>query len=273
VDAAAFLGLVPTEDPKHWRLPIVPGVSSGMGALFGGCALAAGVEAMERVTRRPLVWATCQYLSFAHPPAVVDVEVVEAAVGHNTTQARAVGRVDQEEIFTVNGALGARQFPASGSWAEPPDVPEPADCPPRTTDWRHVDTLMTRIEMKMARGRNVDELPGPPGDGRAALWARVPGVEVSATSLSILGDLVPFGISQSLGMRAGGNSLDNTLHLVQVVPTEWILLDIRIHAIAGGFGHGLVHLWTEDRVLLGTASQSAIIRAWRGDVPGAGARP
>ena len=42
-----------------------------------------------------------------------------------------------------------------------------------------------------------------------------------------------------------------------------LLLDVRIHAVAHGFGHGLVHMWAEDGTLLGTASQSAIVRAWK----------
>jgi acyl-CoA thioesterase-2 len=80
-------------------------------------------------------------------------------------------------------------------------------------------------------------------------------------------DYVPFGISQSLGHRAGGNSLDNTLRIASRGQTDWILADIRVHAIAHGFGHGLVHLWAHDGTLLGTASQSTIVRAWRGDTP------
>jgi acyl-CoA thioesterase len=46
------------------------------------------------------------------------------------------------------------------------------------------------------------------------------------------------------------------------VPTEWVLVDTRIHAIHAGFGHGLAHLWAEDGTLLGTASQSVIVRFW-----------
>ena len=75
--------------------------------------------------------------------------------------------------------------------------------------------------------------------------------------------LVPFGISQALGERAGGNSLDNTIRVARRVPTEWLLLDVRIHAVAHGFGHGLVHMWAEDGSLLATASQSAIVRRWK----------
>jgi acyl-CoA thioesterase len=78
-----------------------------------------------------------------------------------------------------------------------------------------------------------------------------------------MGDYVPFGIGQALGARAGGNSLDNTLRVASIVPTEWVLLDIRVHAVANGFGHGVVHLWADDGTLLGTASQSTIVRYWK----------
>jgi acyl-CoA thioesterase len=88
-------------------------------------------------------------------------------------------------------------------------------------------------------------------------------LEMSAAALAIVGDFVPFGIGQALGRRAGGNSLDNTLRIAHRVPTTWVLADVRVHAVADGFGHGLVHLWAEDGTLLGTASQSTIVRAWR----------
>ena len=64
---------------------------------------------------------------------------------------------------------------------------------------------------------------------------------------------------------AGGNSLDNTLRVGRLVPTEWVLLDIRVDLIANGFGHGVVHLWAEDGTLLATASQSTIVRYWKDD--------
>ena len=48
----------------------------------------------------------------------------------------------------------------------------------------------------------------------------------------------------------------------RLVETEWVLLDIQVHAIQHGFGHGLVHLWAEDGTLLGIASQSCIVRYW-----------
>ena len=129
---------------------------------------------------------------------------------------------------------------------------------------------MRRLELRLAVGRQFDEWDGTllPG-GRSALWARVADLpETTAAKLAILGDYVPFGIGQALGRLGGGNSLDNTLRVYRLVPTEWVLLDIRIQAVARGFGHGVVHLWAEDGTLLATASQSTIVRFWDGALPG-----
>lgn len=268
MDAVAFYGLEATDDPTHWRLPVVPTLCSGLGALFGGCGLGACVEALEQSTGRPLVWATGQYLSYARPPAVLDIRVDEVVRGHQVSQARAVASVDGDEILTVNAALGHRNVQHVGEWAEMPVVRPPMECPTRQILERHEGSIMDRIDMRMADARGFNELDGTPGTGRCALWVRLPGLlEMSPAALSIVGDYVPFGISQALGQRAGGNSLDNTLRVAHRTPTEWILADIRVHAIADGFGHGLVHLWAEDGTLLGTASQSTIVRNWREDPP------
>jgi acyl-CoA thioesterase len=132
---------------------------------------------------------------------------------------------------------------------------------------RHQNTILSRLDMRLANARNMEDFPAEPGDGRSALWVRLPGLlEMSAGALAIVGDYVPFGIGQALGQRAGGNSLDNTLRVASRVPTDWVLADVRVHAVRDGFGHGLVHLWAEDGTLLGTASQSTIVRMWREDM-------
>ena len=103
--------------------------------------------------------------------------------------------------------------------------------------------------------------------GVAIVPAFTRGPGLLAMSVATLAEAAPgrfaFGISQALGERAGGNSLDNTIRVARRVPTEWLLLDVRIHAVAHGFGHGLVHMWAEDGSLLATASQSAIVRRWK----------
>jgi acyl-CoA thioesterase len=266
MDAPEWLGLEPTHNPMRWVLPITPGISTGHQFLFGGCGLGAAIAALEGSSGRPLIWATAQYLSYARPPSVMDIDVTIAAHGNQVTQARAVAHVGDTEILTVNAALGHRPLDVEGQWAERPDVPPPEACESRRPRFPTSDeSIMTRLDVRMADARDMEELDGStPGSGRSALWARLPEVlEISAASLGIMGDYVPFGIGQALGARAGGNSLDNTLRVASIVPTEWVLLDIRVHAVANGFGHGVVHLWADDGTLLGTASQSTIVRFWK----------
>ncbi len=264
MDSVDFLGLETTHNPHRWFLPVVPGISTGYPFLFGGCALGAAIEALERTTGRPMIWATGQYLSYAHPPEIMDIDVVVATQGRRITQARAVGHVGDREIVTVNAALGRRSSDEEGTWPECPAVPPPSACPPREHRFGVRDSLFSRIDLRVAQARNWEDLDGTPSpDGRSALWARIPELdEVSAGALAILGDHVPFGISQALGVPGGGNSLDNTLRIVRLVPTEWVLLDVRIDAVADGFGTGTVFLWAEDGSLLATASQSTIVRHW-----------
>ena len=245
-------------------MPVVRALCSGFGALFGGAGLGAAIEVLERVTGRPTVWATAQFLQFALPPAVVELDAVEVVRGHTSSQARVLAHADGREIFTVLAALGRRDLPWSGEWAIRPDVPSPKDSAPRPIPPHQVGTIGERLEMRLAAARPFEALDGTPGDGRSALWIRLPPeLEATAAALAILGDYVPFGISQALGRRSRGNSIDNTLRMVRVHPTEWVLADIRVQALAAGFGHGVVHLWAEDGTLLATASQSATVREWQ----------
>jgi acyl-CoA thioesterase-2 len=261
LDALAFYGLEHAGDGPVWRFPVVRELCSGLGALFGGCGLGAAIAALEHVTGRPLVWATAQFLEFARPPATVELEVTEVVRGRATSQARVLARVDGAEIFTVVGALGRRALAWSGEWAQRPEVPPPDACPPRPLRPDQAGTIAERMETRAARLRSPDQLDGTPGDGRAALWVRNPwGSDAQAAALAIVGDFVPMGIGQAGGRRAESNSLDNTLRMVRVHPTEWILADIRVHAVRDGFGHGLVHLWAQDGTLIATASQSTIVR-------------
>lgn len=261
VDALTFYGLEPTDDPLRWRLPVVTGLCSGFGALFGGCGLGAAIEVLERVTDRPLVWATAQYLEFARPPSIVELEVHEVVRGHASSQARVLARVDDREIFTVVAALGRRSLSWSGEWAARPDVPSVAESPPRPLIPHMEGTIGSRLETRLADARLFEELDGTPGNGRSALWVRLPPeLESTAAALAILGDYVPFGIGQALGRLVQSNSLDNTIRMVRVHPCEWVLADIRVQAVADGFGHGIVHLWAQDGPLLATASQSTTTR-------------
>ena len=54
------------------------------------------------------------------------------------------------------------------------------------------------------------------------------------------------GISFTEG---GRRDLDNTLRVIDLSPSDWYLLDIRVDAITNGFGHGIIHIWSQDGTL------------------------
>ena len=183
--------------------------------------------------------------------------------GHQISQARVMARVGDREILTVIGALGTRPNPLAGQWSTRPDVPPPADCPPRPLMNRHQGTIMDRFESKLADARPYWELTGSPGSGNASLWVRLPELQrrvgrprsrSSATSCRSASG------RRSVSAPAGTASTTRCASRTGS-PTEWVLADVRVHAVADGFGHGLVHLWAENGTLLGTASQSTIVRA------------
>ncbi|HEY3484185.1 MAG TPA: thioesterase family protein [Ilumatobacteraceae bacterium] len=266
MDSRTFLGLEQSHNPYRWWLPVRGDLCTPGDFLFGGAGLGAAISALEGTSGRQCIWATGQYLSYANRDEILDIDVTIAVEGHQITQARAVGRVGMREILTVNAALGDRPGMPSGQWETMPDVPGPAECSIRHEHRMPVTgTIMERLEQRMVKARDWETLDGRPGDGQAIMWARIPEVieGVDAASLAVLGDFVPMGVGQALGVRGGGNSLDNTLRVARLVPTEWVLLDIRVHAVERGFGHGLVQMFAEDGTLLATASQSCIVRFWK----------
>lgn len=240
----------------RWYLPVTEGICSGLGSLFGGCGLGAAIEMLERTTERPVVWACAQYLNYTTPPSVLDLDIRIGAAGRTTTQATVTGHVGDTGILVVNASLGRRDMPEDGQWVSMPEVPAALDCAPRELRFDPGNTIATRLEQRMA----IEA----PGTGRTAFWTRMPDLlETSAASLAVLGDFVPMGLGQAVPTEINSNSLDNTLRVVRIVQTEWVLVDIRIEAVANGFGHGHIYLWAEDGTLMGTASQSAMIRPWK----------
>jgi acyl-CoA thioesterase len=262
---ASFFDLRATHNPHRWYMPLSPAVCVGPPDgmfMFGGVGLASAVSAMERTTGRPVIWATAQYLSYARPPSVVDLDVWVPAAGKYNSQARVTGHVGDQEIFTVNAALGARPSELSRQWLQMPDAPRPEECEP-AEHWRGGgEGLHSRIEVRVAKGRyGADRVGNAEADGRSLLWVRPrERFPIDAPMLAIMADFVPSGIGNALGQNAGGNSLDNTLRVRRIVPTEWVLCDIRIHGVHGGFGHGAMYLFAQDGELMATASQSLIVR-------------
>ena len=231
--------------------------------LFGGCGLAAGLVALEEASGRPTIWASAHYLSYAPVNAEVTVTTDLAVVGGHVTQARATALVGDREILTVNAALGTGELTAPTPWTLMPDVPDPEDCPPRSLPVGLGASIFQHVESRVAMGRTLDQLDGTPGPPVSAIWSRVPGhFDPSAATLAIFGDYVSGGASQPLGQRAMGRSLDNTIRVAKLEPTEWVLCEIHMHALNGGFAQGTAFLWSRSGTLLATASQSIASKIW-----------
>lgn len=215
---------------------------------------------MEGTTGRPIVWATAQYLSFAGVDSIVDIDVTVAVEGRYTTQARAVGHVGGTEIITVNAALGRRDDMAEVCHVRPPAVRPPDQCPPRPRYSDATDALEYRLEQRWALPAGSDE-PTLLGPGRVAVWTRMPDLLApSAATLAVLGDYVPMGISVTSEAPLSSTSLDNTLRVIDPVPSDWYLLDIAIQQLHDGFGHGDISIWSEAGELCAIGSQTCIVR-------------
>ncbi len=261
-----IIALEPGIDPRQFSLDVTPQLCVGHPDslfLFGGAGMAAGLAAIEAATGRPTVWAAAQYLSYARPDTRLTLDVAVPVSGKYTSQARVVVRAGDNEILTVNAALGARPDAPEAQWAVMPEVPSPADCPVMDYNWvRRPDDINASFEKRVAAGRfgAAQGQGGPSPDGVARLWVRPRAGAIDRIALAVMADFLPSGIGNALGTAAGGNSLDNTIRFAGIVPTEWVLADIRIHAASQGFVHGRVHLFAQGGELLATASQSMILR-------------
>lgn len=258
-DGAAFFGLRATGQGR-WELPVTPEICSSRRTIFGGSAVGAAAEALELTTGQPLRWATVQFLTFARPPQGLALEVDVLAEHDGLVHARLRARTHDADVFLVTAALGCGPDAGRGVWARPTTSLPPSQCPARPKPSRHIGTVMDRVETRLAVASHEALSPGQLGPGRGGLWVRVPDLPVSAAALGLVGDLVPSGMRYAVDRRIGGQSLDNSLRVLRLAPTDWYFVDVRVHGIGDGVAHTLAHLWSEDDVLLGTASQSTAVR-------------
>lgn len=268
-----MITITPGQASQQFLLDVTPQLCVGHPDnlfMFGGVGMAAGLAAIEAVTGRPTVWAAAQYLSYARPDQRLTLDVQVPVSGKYNSQARVVVRGGDGEVLTVNAALGSRPDAPEAQWAQLPDVPPPEACPVMDYDWvRRPDDLNASFEKRIAAGRfGAARVEGSrSADGIARMWVRPhdPALPIDRIVLAVMADFLPSGVGNALGTAAGGNSLDNTIRFAREipnsgVPTEWVLADLRIHAVSQGFAHGRMHLFARNGDLLATASQSMILR-------------
>jgi acyl-CoA thioesterase len=260
-----FITIEQTNDPNRYNLPLTPEICVGPPTerfMLGGVGLGAAITIMEEKCELPLACATAQFVSFARAPDLVEFEFERLSVSRYLTQASVTARSAGRTLFRVNGALGTSRAQGAHCWIKAPDVPSPTNCP-EGLHWRGDDIgLHGRLEVRVAKGRyGRDRIGFPEPDGKLSIWVRPrDSVEIDVQILAVIADLLPNGVGNAIGANAGGSSLDNTLRVIAVRPTNWILAEISIQAIECGIAHGEVFLFTEDRQLLAIASQTLVLR-------------
>lgn len=246
-----WLGLRrPDEAADRWELTVRPRICGRTGYLHGGCSLAAATTAMEQATGRPLIWATAQYLSRAAQDEVVSYAVTVGSAGNRVSQVSAVASVGDRVVARFLAACGQRPGANAHRWGEPPVVPGPDESGGYELTWEPDGSFHRTVELRVAafdRDR-----------GTAAFWVRMPdGVHETSAGIAMLGDYVPAGFRLVLSeTEKPASSLDNTVRITGLEPSEWLLLDIRLGTVTDGAAHGDLRAWTQSGLLVGMASQS-----------------
>ena len=267
--AVPFLQLEAGDEPNTYILPITSELcvgTPGNSFMFGGIGLGAAMVAAEQALGRQMVWACAQFLSYATAADRLKLAVNILSAGRNVSQVHVRASTGDNTILNVSGALGARDGYTDDQWATAPkDMPAPDQCTTMQL-WPKQDErtrFMDQLEVRLAAGR----YGGTPrdgqrsSDGRLAMWMRMKSPQpVSSALLAIFADFVVSGVAAAFGKFGGGSSLDNTLRICRLVPTDWVLCDIKISAAARGFAHGDIQMYAEDGTLMATGGQSVMLR-------------
>ncbi len=257
---ARLLGLdVDAADPCRSSFVVEPHLTRSDGRLYGGCALAVALAAIEAAADRPVLYACVQFVGTAAVGETVAVVVELVARGRNADQAQLRATVGDRVVFTAVGGAATRvEDGISGTGSVMPDVVGPDECPPFDSGHRgsiaNAENRRAVMELREVPSPSAPEEPVR----RIAMWGRLTGErETTAAKLGFLADFVPIVVTRAAGVIGAGTSLDNTLRVARLVDSEWVLLDLIPHVAYGSYGHGTVDIWTPDGVLLATGSQTA----------------
>lgn len=257
-----------------WEMDVPPQLCVGTPKhmfLYGGAGLAIAISAMEAQTGRTTLWASAQYLSFVRPSDHMVISVEESARGKRSSQASAKlsGRDGLAIVATgsFGGSLEQRPDEAEAPtdhWEAMPETAPPDAWPAMAFSWtRPDDDLYAQFDIRVAKGRygaaRADTSLSR--DGNVRIWARHrAGAQVDAALIAVIADFLPSAVASVAGHSAVANSLDNLVRIASLAASDWMLFDIDVHGIGGGFGHASGRLFAADGTLLALASQTVALR-------------
>lgn len=251
-----LLGALVAEDGRSGRFELGPGLVRHDGALYGGTGLAMSVLAMQAATRREAVWASTQFVSSPRLGATIEWTTQVLATGKRAAQVLVQATSDEQLVWTTIGSTGIAKPDGLTAQYQAMPVVGPRDEARRRESFVNAanpDSYTSRIELFEAE---VLE-PGP----HAALWVhRLDDGPFTPAAIAFAADFVPLAVARAAGQLGAGSSLDNSMRFRGGVGPRWILLDLVGDFAEGGYGHGVVRVWSEAGELLATGSQTAAMR-------------
>lgn len=230
------------------------------GALYGGCAIAAAVTAMEVATDSPILWATTQFVASPREGTEITLATTIHAAGKRIKQVH-VNALDPSGavMFSTMGSTAIpRENGIEGQFQHMPKVAGPDDAEPFAFAPPGMD-LKIDFFASLVEHRKVDLQPDEErAKGAMAMWARLSTKKPpTPAAVAFMADMAPTSIASGLGKRGGGISLDNSMRFGPDADSEWVLLEVHGNLAIGGYGHCTIHVWSQDGVLVGIGGQSS----------------
>jgi len=251
--------------PTRWTLNVEEALSTGpkhRQHLFGGAGLALAVAALEEMTGGAALWASVHFLAPVPTGSILEIDARITGGGRAIGHAALEARLGDDPVLSALGSCGRAREGDTDQWAVMPVVRAPDECDLLVAHKDADSDIHSTLEIRVAEGRFgiFSRAPLSPG-GRVRAWMRHKRRANDRVALAFMSDFVPSTVGNAIGIRAGGNSLDNNIRYCANSETGWVLGDFSIDAVVGGVGHGRVHLFAEDGALLAVGSQSFKLRA------------
>lgn len=260
---SAKFPLLESDGPSAWIARVGIELATGPADrthMFGGAGLALSVMALEQLSGRAALWTSVQFVAVLPVPATLGFQGRMLGGGKAIAHAEMRATSGADLILAALGSFGSEPGTVQ-QWAGMPDAPPPLACEEITAHRDADRDIHASLEIRHIRGRFgiFSRASAQPG-GRVQVWMRHRRRPNDRIALAFMSDFIPSTVGNAIGVRAGGNSLDNNIRYCGHAETDWVLGDFAITAVVGGIGHGQAELFAQDGTLLATASQTFKLR-------------
>ncbi len=217
---------------------------------MGGVAMAAAIEALQTWSGKPLLWTTIQFLNHGMYGDQLEITVEKSGGGRSVVQAMAKVMREGHQLQTLIAALGERPGEPDQQFEKVPnDVPAPEECALKQDDaFARPGNLIDQFERRTA----LED----PERGLEWMWMRPKfRADITAPLLALMSDFFLGAHERS----RGGTSLDNTIRICALRPTEWVLSVTQIASFSSGAVQGYQRQFAEDGTLLSISSQTGLL--------------